>query len=179
MYFVQQFMRHDMTKPIKWLCAQRRLRSAWASTQSDQSLRFALSVAKDPRVFHADSKDTDQSGRMSRLIWVFAEGTLILLVLSCRGSYGYNSTILSKDWTTRGLDAPKYRETGILLVQWIPRIAKPTPCFRFKRSLLSLVYKMQCSEKGPTSTWFRKWPTLNILIQKRYVRFTFMSVYSK
>ena len=29
----------DMTKPTKWLCAQRRLRSAWASAQSDQSLR--------------------------------------------------------------------------------------------------------------------------------------------
>ena len=27
-----------MTKPTKWLCAQRRLRSAWASAQSDQSL---------------------------------------------------------------------------------------------------------------------------------------------
>ena len=31
-----------MTKPTKWLCAQRRLGSAWASTQSDQGLRFAL-----------------------------------------------------------------------------------------------------------------------------------------
>ena len=28
-----------MTKPTMWLCAQRRLRSAWASAQSDQSLR--------------------------------------------------------------------------------------------------------------------------------------------
>ena len=28
-----------MTKPTKWECAQRRLRSAWASAQSDQSLR--------------------------------------------------------------------------------------------------------------------------------------------
>ena len=27
-----------MTKPTKWLCVQRRLRSAWASAQSDQSL---------------------------------------------------------------------------------------------------------------------------------------------
>ena len=35
-------MSHDMTKPTKWLCAQPRLRSAWASTQSDQSLRCAL-----------------------------------------------------------------------------------------------------------------------------------------
>ena len=31
-----------MTKPTTWLCAQRRLRSAWAFAQSDQSLRCAL-----------------------------------------------------------------------------------------------------------------------------------------
>ena len=31
-----------VTKPTMWLCAQRRLRSAWASAQSDQSLRCAL-----------------------------------------------------------------------------------------------------------------------------------------
>ena len=35
----------------------------------------------------AHSEDSDQTGRMSRLIWVFAGRTLILLVLSCRGSY--------------------------------------------------------------------------------------------
>ena len=28
-----------MTKPTKWLCDEQRLRSAWASAQSDQSLR--------------------------------------------------------------------------------------------------------------------------------------------
>ena len=33
------------------------------------------------------SKDTDQTWQMPRLIWVFAGRTLILLVLSCRGSY--------------------------------------------------------------------------------------------
>ena len=31
-------MSRDMTKPTKWVCAQRRLKSAWASVQSDQSL---------------------------------------------------------------------------------------------------------------------------------------------
>ena len=31
-----------VTKPTKWRCAQRRLRSAWASAQSDQSLCYAL-----------------------------------------------------------------------------------------------------------------------------------------
>ena len=35
----------------------------------------------------AHSEDSDQTGRMPRLIWVFAGRTLILLVLSCRGSY--------------------------------------------------------------------------------------------
>ena len=35
----QNIMSRDMTKPTKWMCAQQRLRSAWASAQSDQSLR--------------------------------------------------------------------------------------------------------------------------------------------
>ena len=35
--FCLSFVR-DMTKPTMWLCSQRRLRSAWASAQSDQSL---------------------------------------------------------------------------------------------------------------------------------------------
>ena len=37
--WVRVYMSRDMTKPTKWLCAQQRLRSAWASAQSDQSLR--------------------------------------------------------------------------------------------------------------------------------------------
>ena len=45
-------------------------------------------VAKDPSFLHADSEDSDQTGRMPRLIWVFAECTLTLLVLSWGGSYG-------------------------------------------------------------------------------------------
>ena len=36
---VENHLNHLMTKPTIWLCAQRRLRSAWASSQSDQSLR--------------------------------------------------------------------------------------------------------------------------------------------
>ena len=37
--WVRVYMSRDMTKPTKWLFAPRRLRSAWASAQSDQSLR--------------------------------------------------------------------------------------------------------------------------------------------
>ena len=86
-----------MTKPIKWLCAQRRLRSAWASAQSDQSSLCTQWVAKDPSFLHADSEDSDQTGWMPRLIWVCAGRTLILLVLSCCGSY-YNYEPLYTIW---------------------------------------------------------------------------------
>ena len=45
-YFIFQKMERqmsrDMTKPTKWVCAQWRLRSAWASAQSDQGLHCAL-----------------------------------------------------------------------------------------------------------------------------------------
>ena len=34
-------MSRDMTKPTKWLCTQRRLGSAWASTQADPSCCWA------------------------------------------------------------------------------------------------------------------------------------------
>ena len=53
---------------------------------SESSL-CAQSIAKDPSFLHADSEDSDQTGRMPRLIWVFAVRTLILLVLSWGGSY--------------------------------------------------------------------------------------------
>ena len=36
------YLSHDMTKPTKLVCAQRKLRSAWASTQSDQVLAVRL-----------------------------------------------------------------------------------------------------------------------------------------
>ena len=40
-YLPKDYMSHCKTKPTKWLCAQRRLRSAWASILSDQSLLSA------------------------------------------------------------------------------------------------------------------------------------------
>ena len=46
-----------MTTPTKWPYAQRRLRSAWVSAQSDQSSLCAQRVAKDPSFLHADSED--------------------------------------------------------------------------------------------------------------------------
>ena len=51
-----------------------------------ESFLCAQWVAKGPSFLHADSKDSDQTGRMPRLIWVFAGRTATLLVLTWGGS---------------------------------------------------------------------------------------------
>ena len=80
-------MSRDMTKPTKWVCAQWRLRSAWASAQSDQSSLSAWRKLVSLATHWVHIEDSDQTGRMPRLIWVFAGRTLTLLVLSCCGSF--------------------------------------------------------------------------------------------
>ena len=47
---IKRDMSRDMTKPTKWVCAQRRLRSAWASAQSDQSLRCPHEETLGPKL---------------------------------------------------------------------------------------------------------------------------------
>ena len=64
------------TKPTKWFVRP-------AKTQISLGIRLVWSesslcaqwVAKDPSFLHADSEDSDQTGRMPRLIWVFAGRT--------------------------------------------------------------------------------------------------------
>ena len=55
--------------------AQPRLRSVWVSALSAEYSLCAQWVANDPSFLHADSEDSDQSGRMPRLIWVCAGRT--------------------------------------------------------------------------------------------------------
>ena len=52
-------------------------------------------VAKDPSFPYTDIEDSDQTGRIPRLIRVFAGRKLILLVLSCRGSFKRRTKSLS------------------------------------------------------------------------------------
>ena len=65
-----------VTKPTKWHVRPAKtqislgIRPVW----SEYSL-CAHWVAKEPSFLHADSEDSDQSGRMPRLIWVFAGRT--------------------------------------------------------------------------------------------------------
>ena len=57
------------------MCSQRRLRSAWASAQSDQSLHCPHEESLGPQLPIKCTAKTDQTGRMPRLIWVFAGRT--------------------------------------------------------------------------------------------------------
>ena len=55
-------------------------------------------VAKDPSFLQADSEDSDQSGRMPRLIWVFAGCTchfvgFVMRRLICASKQSYHSSI--------------------------------------------------------------------------------------
>ena len=72
--------------------ASLRIRPVW----SDSSL-CAQWVAKGPVFLHADSEDSDQTGRMPRLIWVFAGRTATLFVLSWGGSFILFITSASAD----------------------------------------------------------------------------------
>ena len=115
------------------LCAQQRLRSAWASAPTDQSSLCIQWVAKDPWFLHADSKDFDQTGWISRLIWVFAGRTchfvgfvmlqlmylkhclgILLLIVPCvmgilplkgKGTQKYKWILSKSIWKTAHFDA--------------------------------------------------------------------------
>ena len=86
-----------VTKPTKWLCAQWRPRSAWASTQSDQSLRCAGHGQLRTQAFFMQTGKT-----LIRLGGCpgWSESSLgahaILLVLSQGGSYMQRQLTTSK-----------------------------------------------------------------------------------
>ena len=64
------------------LCAQRRLRSDWASAQSDQSLLCAQLVAMDPRFLHADGELwSDLADAQADLVFAGRTGHFVGFVL--------------------------------------------------------------------------------------------------
>ena len=76
----------NMTKPTKWVCSQRRLRSAWASTHLIRVFVVLINKAGSLATQWVHSENSDQTGRMPRLIWVFTGCIVTLLVLSWGGS---------------------------------------------------------------------------------------------
>ena len=81
------YMSRDMTKPTMWLCAQRRQISLGISPVWSESSLSTWRKLGSLATHWAHSEDSDQTGRMPRLIWVFTGRTLILLVLLWCGSH--------------------------------------------------------------------------------------------
>ena len=77
--------RHDKTNKMAVRPAKTQIglgiRQVWSESSLSAWRKFG-SLA----THWAHSEDSDQTGRMPRLIWVFAGRTLILLILSCRWS---------------------------------------------------------------------------------------------
>ena len=70
------YMSLRMTNPTKWpMCPAKTQISLGVCPVWSVSSLCALWVDKDSRFLHADSKDSDRTGRMPRLSWVFAGRT--------------------------------------------------------------------------------------------------------
>ena len=100
---------HDKTNKMTVRLAKTQITLGICPVWSE-SLLCAKWVAKGPRFLHADSEDSDQTGQMPRLSWVFAGHTVILLVLSWGGSFGCILQCTYLLWCKMWL--PSCRKTG-------------------------------------------------------------------
>ena len=84
----QSLLSRNMTKPTKWVCAQQRLRSTWASAQSDQSFRCTLNgKLRTEAFFMRTAKTPIRLNRCRRWSESSLGAHVILLVLSCCDSF--------------------------------------------------------------------------------------------
>ena len=82
--------RHDKTNTVSVRPAKTQISLGIRPVWSESSLSAWRNLG--PLATHwAQSEDSDRTGRMPRLLWVFAGRTVILLVLSCRGSFQYRA----------------------------------------------------------------------------------------
>ena len=127
----------------------------------------------------AHSEDPDQTGRMPRLIWVFAGCTATLLVLSCRGSLFYSMFLFLLD----------HGRSNILCFETVKN-TKAFECFftGFQHSLWKFsttgnLYSLKswlwlaavaCVVRWPISNAFLKWYLAHMLYTngQRYINIT-------
>ena len=97
--FVQGYLSRLMIKPTKWLCAQRRLRSARASAQSYHSILCALNgYLRNQTFVMRTAKTLIRLGGCPGWYGSSLGAQTILLVLSWGGSFVFPDSI--KNWAT-------------------------------------------------------------------------------
>ena len=150
-------MSRIMTKPTKWHVGPAKTQISPGGSESSLCDQW---VATDPTFLHADSEDSDQTGRMPRLIWVFAGRTchfvgfvLMRLIwwlpLAEEKVENCSPERLSNTWNSsqnRGYWS-KYstvlRNPITTLLSW----QKFQPCFEYQQDFK---YKMRRSTTNPT-----------------------------
>ena len=94
--------RHDKTNKVSVRPAKIQISLGIRPVWSESSLS-AWRKLGSLAIHWVHSEDSDQTGRMPRLIWVFAGSTHILLVLSWGGSYSVVEEASDKEPTLRSL----------------------------------------------------------------------------
>ena len=109
-----------MTKPTKQHeCPAKTQISLGICPDWSGSSLCAQCVAKDPSFLHAGSEDSDQTGRMPRLFWVFAGRLVILLVLSWGSSIILSTQVSSSSSAvSRPLISSGYQDLFCLLLRY-------------------------------------------------------------
>ena len=118
-----------MTKPTKWMCAQRRLRSAWASAKSVQGLRCAPNGSLRTQAFFMRTAKTlirldaqaDLSLRWAHksFCWFCHEAARIVLlpcqtfVLQTETDYRYTCWTLDALQLTPRFECPGWSESSL------------------------------------------------------------------
>ena len=88
-----------MTKPTKWhVCPTKTQISLGVRPVWSESLLCTQWVAKDPSSSHMDSEESDQTGWMPRLIWVFTGRTCHFVIPRHTKSGGVLCYTLRKFW---------------------------------------------------------------------------------
>ena len=148
-------MSRDMTKPTKWECAHRRLRSAWASAQSNQSLRCPHEETLGPWLpIERTAKTLIRLGGFPG----WSESSLAnthFVGLLCRGSYlcYMNNNLLSVDWYVNGTSGSfitlanfEFGLSGCLLYSYVHEFSFQTSTLHvFRCFCLDEAHSYSCS----------------------------------
>ena len=115
---LRQNLSHNMTKPNKVTLRPVKTQiSLGIHPVWSESLLSAWRKLGSLATHSAHSEDSDQPGHPPRLIWVFAECTLTLLVLSCHGLnkflYSYDNFIKIPVWYTSLNRLYKWSQLGM------------------------------------------------------------------
>ena len=111
--------------------------------------QFSLGGAqqvKDPGVLHVDSEDSDQTGRMPRLIWVFAGCTVILLIFVMR----QHSFLLANGLVVFHFHSMYFSDSAKNYWNNLDRLKNPTEKKK-KKGLLSKSVRFWCETWSPPS----------------------------